>query len=179
MPRFAVSTLALTMILAVAAQAQNNPVYDSWAKHKPGTSIKLKMVSDAAGNKTEMETVQTLKEVTPDKVVIENQTTLTMMGQKLEQPAMPMDIPAKLPAGQPGAAEPTKSPDVQTKESTETVTVSGKSISAKVLETKDQTSWSKAWSSSDVPGTVVKMESKTTGDMASSMTMELVEMNIK
>lgn len=179
MTRLAVSALALLMMLAAGARAENNPVYESWAKHKPGTSIKLKMVSEAAGNKTEMETVQTLKEVTPEKVVIENQTTMSVMGQKLEQPAMPMEIPAKMPAGQPGAAEPTKSPDVQTKESTETVSVSGKSVSAKVLETKDKTSWSKAWSSNDVPGTVVKMESKTTGDMASSMTMELVEMSIK
>lgn len=176
-PLFGFAVLAA--FTAGAAQAENNALYDSWAKHKPGTMVKVKMVTEAAGNKTEMETTQTLKEVTPEKVVVDTQTTMTMMGQKLEQPAQPMEIPAKMEAGQAAAAQAQKAADVEVKESEETVTVSGQSVKAKVVETKDKTTWSKAWTSADVPGTVVKMESKTTGDMATSTTMELVEMSIK
>lgn len=189
MRRFTSKLVAFGMMAllgASAAQAENNPLYESWAKHGPGTSIKVKMVSEAAGNKTEMETVQTLKEVTPEKAVVETKMTMSMMGQTMEQPAQTMDIPAKADAEQMSpeqAVAKAKEEGMDVKESEETVTVAGKSVKAKVYEAKGNQQgmdmWSKVWTSPDVPGMMVRMESKTEGAMASNSTMELVEMDLK
>jgi hypothetical protein len=182
---FALGMTAL-LVASGTAVAQNNPAYESWAKHKPGTMIRTRMVSEAAGNKTQIETTQTLKEVTPEKVVLETKSSMEMMGQKMDQPAQPLEIPAKAGAAAPGmtpTAEQPKQPDMEVKESEETVTVAGKSVKAKVVEMKGKQAgmdmWTKTWTSNDVPGTLVKMESKTGGEMASSSTLELVEMELK
>jgi hypothetical protein len=182
----AVGAFAFSMMLAGAARAENNPAYESWAKHKPGTMVKIKTVSDAAGNKTEIEQTMTLKDVNPERVVIEVATSMSMMGQKMDQPAQTMEIKANEPAPASMTGKDTTDqpkPDMTTKEGEETVTVAGKSVKCKVTETTmkqgDMTVHTKVWMSPEIPGMLVKMENKTEGSVASMTTTEIVALELK
>lgn len=179
-----VAVACFVMTTAARAQESENPAYKSWAAHKPGTMVKHKSVTDAAGQKMEGEMVWTLLEVTPEKAVIEMKTTMTVMGNKMEQPATKQEIPAKLATGQSGnPADEMKKQGAEVKESEETVTVNGKEIKAKVYDVKmkqgEMDVTSKMWISNDVPGMLVRNETKTSGQMASDTKMELVEWELK
>jgi hypothetical protein len=172
---------ALCLSAGFAAAQEANPMYESWAKQKPGTSVTVKTSSEMMGQKTEMETNMKLVEVTPEKAVIEAKTTVDAMGQKMEQPAQKMDIPAKATADQPAdPIEAAKKMGAEVKElADETVTVAGKSYTCKVMETKlkqgEMTMNGKSWLCKDMPGMLVKMESTTEGQMAGKTTMEVTD----
>lgn len=178
--RAAVSCLAVGMS---AAQAGNNPMYDSWAKHGVGSSVKMKGSTDAAGQKTEMEITSTLTEKTDEKVVVEVKTTISMMGNKMDQPAQKMEFPAKMPEGQGTPAEEAKKAGMEVKESEETVTIAGKEYNAKVIESTGKQNGmdmvAKVWTSTEVPGQMLKTVSTMTGAMNMSTTMEVTEVNAK
>lgn len=161
-----------------------NPMYDSWASHKPGTSVTLNSTSEVSGMKTESEIVYTLKEVTPEKAVIEVKTTTNAMGQKIESPATTMDIPS---AGAGAAQNPTNAQagaagaDVKTSE--ETVKVAGKEYKATCTVSKSDANGAKTeaktWTSPEIPGTILKMESTSSGQMAMSTKMEVTKVELK
>src|SRR5512146_2882612 len=85
------------------AEQIDNPQYASWSKFKPGTSITRKAEVDVNGQKMATETTTTLVEVTPEKAVIENKTSMPGM----DMPGQKMDIPAKIekPAAPPAATD--------------------------------------------------------------------------
>ena len=173
---------AMALFLCTAGAFAANPAYDSWASHKPGTMVVMKGGTEASGMKTEMEQTYTLKEVTPEKVTIEMKNSMMVMGNKTDMPATTMEIPsggAATPAPTPAPA----TPAADTKTSEETVTIDGKDYKATCTETKmDQNgmkSDSKIWTSPDMPGMTVKMETKTEGQMASTTTMMVSKVEIK
>ena len=176
----AVSCLALGGSFAIA---ENNPQYDSWAKHGVGSSVTIKGTTEAAGQKTEMEITQTMTEKTDEKVVVEVKNTMVVMGNKMDTPAQKIEIPAKAPAGQGTPSEEAKKAGFDVKESEETVTVAGKEYAAKVIDTTGNQNGmdivAKVWTSSDVPGLMLKTVSSTTGAMASNTSMEVVEVIAK
>jgi hypothetical protein len=158
------------------AQEQANPEYTGWSKQKPGAWVKHKMVSDAGGQKTEMEMTTKLIELTADKAVVETASVMNVGGQKIDVPGMKRDVPAKW---DPAKANPNpNAPKPEIKEGSEDVTVGGKSYKCKTYETtmkSDQaTMTSKTWMSDDVPGGTVKMESKMEKPIQSVTTMEVV-----
>jgi hypothetical protein len=172
--RFVFGTVA-ALSLALGAHAEDqNPAYKSWASHKPGTMIKMKMDTEAAGNKTSTEMTQTLVDVSPEKVTVEMKSTINVAGQKIEAPATKQEILAALPAG-----SKVEAPKTDAKETEESVKVGDKSYKCKVVENtskvNDMTSTSKSWVCPEVPGMMVKMESKTEGKFSSSSKGELLE----
>ena len=179
-----VAAFAAVVCCAAAAQAAN-PMYDSWASHKPGTMVTMAGTSEAGGMKTDMEQTYTLVEVTPEKAVVELKNTMTVMGNKTELPAQKMDIPAGAPAtpGETPGAAPAATPTPDAKTSEETVTVAGKAYKATCTETNaDQNGMkivSKVWTSPEVPGNMLKMESTTEGAMKSSTKLEVKKVEIK
>lgn len=165
------------------AQQEDNPLYKHWAQFEPGSYAVVKMITDAAGNKTEMTTTQTLKECTPEKAVIEVKTVMMMSGQKIEQPPTDMEIAAKIPKQDVKGEAPEKDPNTEVKEGTEEIEIAGKKIKAKWTETKskqgEMVTTMKVWTSEDVPGQTVKMTSTTTGPIEMKTESELVKFEAK
>jgi hypothetical protein len=182
---FALGMMGLLAVAGTASAQEDNPAYKSWAKHKPGTSVTLKNVSEMMGQKTEMEMTSTLVEVTPEKAVVEVKTSMDMGGTKTDMPAQKQEIPAKATADQPAdPMEAAKKMGAEVKDlGEETVTVAGNSYKAKVMETKmDQQGMkitSKIWTSEEIPGMLVKMESNTEGSMTSTNKMEVTNVTTK
>lgn len=168
--------LALTASFS-HAQQQDNPEYVGWSKQKPGAWVKHKMVSDAGGQKTEMEMTTKLIELTPEKAVVETASVMNVGGQKIDVPGMKRDVPAKWEPGKiPGQPADAPKPDI--KEGTGDATVGGKTYKCKTYEvtmkTDQATMTSKTWMSEEVPGGTVKMESKMEKPIQSVTTMEMV-----
>lgn len=174
-----VALFAIALAFGVRAEDQN-PIYKSWASHKPGTTVKMKRDSEVNGTKASTEVTQTLKEVTPEKVVVEIKNTSDVDGHKVDTTAIPTDIPAKGPSLKTNAKA-VATPDV--KKSEETVKVGDKSYKCKVLEvvtkTGGLTASSKTWTCDEVPGTLVKSEIKTEGQFATTSKSELTEVTLK
>jgi hypothetical protein len=175
-----VVAIALCVLLAAssfaAAEMIDNPQYQGWAKRNPGSSAMLKGKTVAMGHTMDMEMTQKLIEVTPEEVVIEASTVMTMLGNKLPAQTMKQNIPAKVEKD-PSAEDPTQ-PKVEWKEGEEKVEVMGKSFTCKVYESSmkqgNSTMVAKVWSTEEVPGGMVKMQATVDGDMKSETTMELV-----
>lgn len=180
---FALTAVSCIALGASFAQAENNPAYDSWAKVGVGSTVTVKGFTEAAGQKTEMEIVQTLAEKSDEKVVVEIKNTMTMMGNKMDTPAQKIEIAAKKPEGQGTPAEEAKKAGFEVKESEEKVTIGGKEYAAKVIESTGKQNGmdinAKVWTSVDVPGLMLKTVSSTTGAMASNTSMEVTEVSAK
>lgn len=169
---------------APAGEQVDNPIYKAWASHKPGTTVVTKSTFDFGGNNNESTVTQKLVSVAPDKVVVER-TTEGGFGGGGGQPVQ-QDIPAKIAKGQEGvlpagfgrgrgrggnAAPPPAPTDMKT--GTDKVTVGDKTYDANTREygmmlpgrgggegTKTTV---KAWYSNDVPGGLLKSETKGSG----------------
>ncbi|MDW8262212.1 MAG: hypothetical protein RMJ35_06775 [Phycisphaerales bacterium] len=158
-----------------------SPMYESWAKQKVGASVKLKSSSEMMGQKSELETNLTLVELTPERAIVEAKMTVHVMGQTMEQPAQKLEIPAQVTTEQP--TDPIEAMKKMGAEVTELpgedVTVAGKSYSCKVFQTSvkqgENTVTGKTWTSTEMPGMLVRMESTTEGAMASKTVVEVVE----
>jgi hypothetical protein len=171
------------VVTVATAQAQElvaNPQYASWAKHKPGTSITMKMTQAMGGQNRDMELKQTLKEVTPDEVTVEIQ--MSAMGQSM--PAQPLKIKSKVTPDEAkyGQLPPGAKADIK-ELGNESVTVAGQTYNCKVSEVTGEAEGTKSsgklWRSEEVPGEIVKMEMNSEGAMGGTMKMELVSVEKK
>ena len=118
---------------------------------------------------SETETTYVLSEVTADKVVVEVKMTM-IAPAKMEMPARKQDIPkginatTQVPRRSPSTPA-TPTPNV--KQSEEKVTLGGKTYTCQVTETNTEANGmkiaAKTWTCADVPNTLVKSESSTTG----------------
>lgn len=144
----------------------DNPMYKNWSAFKVGTWVKSTSVTEASGMKTEMETTSKLVELTAAKAVVEVTMSMTMMGNKTDMPARKDEIPAKIPDA---TATAEKKPDV--KEGNEDLDVGGKKVKTKWIETNVSGTKSKVWTSNDVPGTLVKMDSETPGQSKTTLSV--------
>jgi hypothetical protein len=144
----------------------DNPMYKNWSAFKVGTWVKMKSETEASGMKTEMETTSKLVELTAAKAVVEVTTSMTTMGNKMDLPARKDEIPAKIPDA---TATTEKKPDV--KQGTEDVDAGGKKVKAQWVEMDTNGTKSKVWTSTEVPGTMVKMNSETPGQSKTTMTL--------
>lgn len=164
--------LAISLISARTVRADDtlvdNPGYLSWVKYKPGTLVKLSISNNAGGNDSHVETQQTLKAIDPDKVTIEEKITITIAGNKSEMPLVSRDIPAKIKKVDPAAPGAADAPKTDT--STEDVQAAGTTYSCtkktSTVNANGQTVKITTWSCDDVPGTVVKLHSESTGAMS-------------
>lgn len=166
---------------AGAQEKMENPTYASWAKHKVGTAITLKSTTTSTMFSSETLIGMKLVEVTGEKVVIETTGKSKVAGMEVELPPMKQDHlkTIELPKGAKKEDLAAGKPAGTTKEGTETVKVGGQDVKTKWYEyevkTKDSAMTAKMWMSDDVPGSLVKMETKVLTPLAADTKMELVE----
>ncbi|MEZ6183973.1 MAG: hypothetical protein R3F62_03065 [Planctomycetota bacterium] len=155
----------------------DNPEFQSWSKFGVGSMVEYKVQSEAAGTKTESTMTVTLVEKTDDKVVLETKTTMVVAGNEMTMPAQKRDVPAKLKEQEGQAGE------NEAQEGKDEVEAAGKTLSCKttqsVTESNGMKTTSKVWTCDDVPGGMVKMESKTEGSVSSNTEMNLVKLETK
>jgi hypothetical protein len=175
-----IAVVAFVVPVSAEEKTVDNPTYKAWAAYKPGTTVKVKTVSDTAGNKSETIMAYKLLELTDAKAVVEMVVTSKVAGMEFSAPASKTDHPKTLKiVGTTPAPAPDKKPEGVVEEGEETVTMAGKEWKCKWYKTKNKTPVgdmeAKTWICMDLPGSVVKMESSMTGQAASKTTMELVE----
>jgi len=163
------SALCVVGISAAAMADQvDNPVYVSWARLKPGTSVTVEQTFElpaAPGGAHVLVVTTKLLKVTPEKVVVEN-TSTSKAGDSKEE----VEIPAKVQAGQELMAGfgPTKDlqPVVKNiKTGKQSLDVGGNKVETTTheftIETTDTPAMAgtvKTWTSPEVPGNLVKVE---------------------
>jgi hypothetical protein len=118
--------------------------------------------------------------VTADKVVVEMAGKSKVAGMEIAIPPTKQEYTktVELPKGA-KKEEFGKKPEGTTKEGAETLKAAGQEIKTKWYEIEIKANGmdirSKMWMSDDVPGSMVKMESKVAGAVAVETKMELVE----
>jgi len=168
----------------IAADSIENPIYATWAKLKPGTTVVQKIITDSAGQKSETIMTYKLKEVTADKVVLDLVTKSKIAGVEFEAPAQPYEIQkmTPLPEGKTKEDVAKAKPEGVTSEGEETMKIGGKDYKTQWYKYKTKSGdfemESQSWTSPDVPNMTVKMVSKTSGATASTTTLELVEIKV-
>jgi hypothetical protein len=180
------TTIALVLFVGGFARADetiDNPEFASWAKFKNGTTVTIKTTSEFSGMSTE--SVQTVKLVdsSADKLVLETAISMTVAGMKVDVPAMKRDVPKTLTLtdeAKKAKAEAEKAQtEAKSEDGSETLTIGGTSLKCKWRRTKinimgNETD-SKIWTSDEVPGGTVKMESTTGGAVSVKTKFEMTE----
>jgi hypothetical protein len=169
--------------LARADETIDNPEFAGWSKFKTGTSVTIKTTVEFNGMASE--TVQTIKlvEASADKLVLETATSMNVGGMKVELPAMKRDVPKTLTltdeAKKAKADAEKAQTEAKSEDGSETLTVSGAQYKCKWRRSKitimGNDTDTKIWTSDDVPGGTVKMESTVGGAMSVKTKFEVTE----
>jgi hypothetical protein len=158
--------ILITLLPALHA-AEKHP----WASFKPGSYTKLRSTTVAGPSKTVAEMTQTLISVDATNAVVEIETKT--MGQTMKNR---INIPLKTSSTSTPQTKP--APVVN-----ETITVAGKPLACKCVETESNANGmktlSRACSSDAVPGAAVRVTSKSTGAMKVDTLLEVVEFAAK
>ncbi len=176
--------VALTAAVARGEDKVENPEFKGWSKYKAGTSVVLKMSTEAGGQKFEATMTNKLLEVKDDKLVVETESVTKFNGMDIKAPAQKRDVAKTLDKAPMGFDAKTGKPEGTTEEGKEKVKIGGteyeckwyKFKSKQKLPTGEEEVEGQIWMSDDVPGTMVKMTSKT---KAGGMTLEATEVTIK
>ena len=183
MNRFRIASAVALFALGAAALAQQtveNAEFKNWSKFEKGTSVTLKNVTTSGDIKSESIITTTLVEVGADKLVLEMAVTAKLNGMEFKNPPMKRDVTktVTLPAGTP-KPDPKAKPEGTVEEGTETLKIGGTEYKTKWYKTKVKAGGadteSKVWTSDDVPGTIVKMETTSAGASPVTIKMEVVE----
>ena len=166
----------------VSAQEKiDNPTYANWAKYKVGATATLKTTTGSAAFSSESTMTTKLVERTAEKVVIEITVKSKVGGMEIEIPPMKQEHlkTIELPKGAKKEAFTSGKPEGTTKEGTETLKIGGQEVKTKWYEYEVKANGAdvkaKMWTSDEVPGMLVKMESKIGGAVPTDSKMELVE----
>lgn len=139
-----------------------NPIYAAWAKFKVGAWVRHVSTTEAAGQTTKQTITQKLVELTEAKAVVEMVMSMEVAGQKMDMPASRTEHEKMMDEYKPTAMPEGQKPTV--KEGEEKLTVAGKELACKTVESSGEASgtkyWSKIWTCADVPGGQVQMETK-------------------
>lgn len=153
-----------------------NPSYTNWASHKVGTSVRINRMDVSFGRKNLFEMTQTLTEVGRDKLYVEVKTVTLGRDHKVAPSISKMEIPARIPTA-PGLGMAPARSDV--KDSEETVKVSDRSYKCKATSytttVEDDTVYSKVWECPEMPGFIVKYETKSKGTVSKYEVVEVTE----
>jgi hypothetical protein len=184
---------ALVVCASTRAEMIDSPQYKAWAKFKVGTKVTYQNQIAAGQMAMSQTSVQTIKEITPDKVVLDISSKMDMGGMSRDLPARTQDVPAKvdqkdeyLPADFSGSVK---------EAGTETIEVGGKKYECKVYEFKgEQTAQpgargptgaggaatGKFWRNEEVPGGLVKMTMQTSAQgMQADITLTMTSVEEK
>jgi hypothetical protein len=184
--RFPLRSLAAMCVgfLAIASSCRadqvDNPRYLVWANFKPGSSRVWTGNVQIGPVHIRVEMTSTLREVTPDHVVVETRTTTDFgQGPRIGRP-LPVVEDARIEA------------DEVKNLGEETIQIMGRPFHCKVYQMKDDTvdgkerPWggkAKIWVSSEVPGGVVKIDvnpqNKSATDQNAMIVYELTAYDVK
>jgi hypothetical protein len=173
----ALCVLSLSVGLVAVAYAKDmidNREYKGWSECKPGSWVTLKTVSEFGGNKSESEMTTKLLEISADKATVETQMTMMVGDKPKVMPAKKRDIAAKIEKPEDKGEK-----EEKPKEGDEEIEVGGKKLKCHWMEMhseqKGMVSDTKVWYSPEIPGHTAKMESKMSGTMKGTSTMEAVK----
>jgi hypothetical protein len=180
-----VGLIVMSLLLCRAATAElvDNPQYTSWAKHKPGTNVVFDMAAKGPGGTVDLQIVQTLVEITPEKVVLEVKNKVK--GTGVAGPAsQKVDVKAKVPKEEVELGNLPPGGKGSAKEiGRESVEAAGKTYDCRVVEFTGEASGTKSagkvWRSDQIPGTVVKTEIRVEGGQQGEMAMKVVSVELK
>jgi len=158
------AALALLATLALApdagAEEVINPIYKSWAGHKPGTTITMKTTTPTAQGRIEVTVRYKLIKLEPSKAVIESVTTSDTSGKAVESPPERFEIRRMFPLLPGVKKEQVGKPSGAVAKGEETITLVGKEYKAQWYDTKGRTeageSIARTWMAEDFPGMVLK-----------------------
>ena len=181
--------LAASMFLMAADDAHPpepaNPEYAQWAHFKPGTYVTLERkllehrennvgVVEAMAHPSSAQVVRIntkLVDLNKDKATLEETRVDIDEGSETEMPADKVTLFANgeiSNASDSLYVKPEKQPTIKESQGDEELTVMGNKLKTHWVETTikigHETSWSKDWLSDDVPGGLVKEETKKTWD---------------
>lgn len=183
MPRFALSIVAAlaassALLAPCRAEDAESPIYKSWASHKVGTSITLKTVNGSGPRAVTSLETQTLKDATPEKVVLEILVTQTADGITRQQPAKEFVYKKKFPLLPGVKKEDIGKPSGRSESGEETIKAAGMEFKAQWYISKSQTeageAVSRTWMSDEVPGKLIKSIDEVAAAKSTSTT-ELIE----
>jgi hypothetical protein len=139
-----------------------NPLYVSWSKCKPGSSITIRRGETIAGHAGGYNFTQTLLEVSPEKVVLETVLT-TSTGEIREETRHQTNVMAKVQKGG-KAGLPADFNGTTADKPAETVAVGGKSYPCNVVTFDGEVHGVKIsgtiWECPQIPGDMAKTEMK-------------------
>ena len=176
---FFVLTLVIGLSATAKAESIENPVYTSWSKYKPGTVLTMKSTSEFGGQKNISTMISALKEITADTISIKLVVVISAGGMEIKTPPQKIEVKkmTELPPGKTKADY--DKPEGVLDQGTETVKIDGVDYKSKwtkmKIDSNGTVTESKAWTSADIPGMVVKSESKSIiMGMTSTSTMEVM-----
>jgi hypothetical protein len=178
--------LALSFILMamplLAAEMVDNPMYLHWAKFKPGTFVTLKMTMKMPSMTTDNEMTYTLKQVTPQKALLEVKTTTMVQGKPTVMPPSTQEIPAKIEKAKAIVVTPHAKPQGKVLgQGEETFTIKDKKVKTKWVKAQGEaggtTTVTTVWTSEDMPNWTVKSVNQSEG--AAKMTTEQMVIDFK
>jgi hypothetical protein len=176
MSRFAAALTAVLFVpAAVQDEMEDNVEYTSWAKQKPGAWVKWAVETNTGALKMASEVTWTLKELAPDKAVIEEKTVMNVTGaEKPAEHTSSRSIPAKVKKGttsEGGKVEPLKEGD-------EELEIKGRKIKCHWVEMKLQARAGgamKVWKTDEIVGGAAKTSIKHDDAAKMTMTMTVVD----
>lgn len=180
MHRSAPWLLCLIMLAPATLWAEEveSPTYQSWARHKPGTMIRLRSVTEA--NASSVETITTVKllEVTPRAAVVEQTIRSNATGQLVESPPETVSHRRMFPLLPGVKREQIGKPTGVLAQGEESVTIAGKTYKAVWYDSKSQTeagpAQTRTWMSDEVPGKVLRSVTRVAA-AGKTVTLELIE----
>jgi len=148
-----------------AADLVDNPRYREWAKYKPGTLVKMDVATAAGGQNMKSAMTTTLKEVTPEKVVLEMKTGMVIPGMAPQENVMSMVEPAKIEKAKIKHTNPELMPNCKIlNKGTEDVKIGDRTYKCKwyemEMEQQGMKFASKCWTCDEIPDKLVKNEIK-------------------
>ncbi len=169
--------------LARADETIDNPEFASWSKFKTGTLLTIRTTTEFNGMATESVQKIKLVEASADKLVLETAISMKVGGMTVDVPPMKRDVPKTLTltdeAKKAKADAEKAETDAKSEDGSETLTVGGAKIKCKWRRTKitimGNDTETKIWTSEEVPGGTVKMESATGGAMSVKTKFEVTE----
>jgi len=163
------------------AEMMDNPMYQHWARFKPGSYVTVKCITKTGNFANESEQTYTLKEITPQKAVVETKMTVIAGGNRTAMPPSTMDIPAKVEKGKAVAATDVKASGKVIGQGEEVMTIKDKKVKVKWIKSVADVSGTKSevtvWTSDDIPNMTAKSVNNTSGK--STMTMEQIVIDFK
>jgi hypothetical protein len=178
-----VATGALAVFAAAAtAEEVDHPAYLSWARLPMGTSVTLRSVTEAKGNTITTTTTTTLKQLDPDKAVLEIHKVSDATGKRVVSAPETYEQRRKFPLFPGVKKEDIGKPLKALDQGEESLNLAGKEYKAVWFDTKTRgdggLTWhTRTWMSDDIPGRLLKSITRIP-QASTTITVELTELKI-